>query len=201
MKRFIGAFGLAICTTFGLFFVMQLLVAADDELNLDETASLKFIDFTQNIQEQEVRIEEIKVEKPPEVEKAPEVEIEMQEIDGPSGLDLNMTGESFDSGIGRETLNLGLSSDGEFLPLVRGEQRYPPRAAQRGIEGWVLVEFSVAPDGTTFDAVVIEYEPSPIFNSSALNAVEKYRYKPRIVDGEPVVVTGVQVRLEYTMNK
>ena len=34
-------------------------------------------------------------------------------------------------------------TDGDYLPLVAIAPQYPTRAAQRGIEGWVLVAFTV----------------------------------------------------------
>src|SRR5690606_31982176 len=40
------------------------------------------------------------------------------------------------------------SSDGEYLPIVRVEPIYPTRAASRGIEGYVIVEFTVTTNGS-----------------------------------------------------
>jgi protein TonB len=38
-----------------------------------------------------------------------------------------------------------------------------------------------------------------MFERSAVKAAQKYRYKPRVVDGEPIAVTGVRVRIEFTL--
>lgn len=197
MKRIIAAFGLSTGVTFGLFFVMQMLVAGDDEVNLKESDEFRFIDVTQAIEDQEVRREEIEVEKPPEVEAAPEVELELAAVDGPSGLDLSMSGANTGSTFDADGLNIGLSSDGEFLPLVRVPPRYPPRAAERCIGGWVLVEFSVGPEGTILDAFKVDSDPERVFDRAAINAVKKYKYKPRVVDGEPVTVDGVQLIIRF----
>jgi protein TonB len=37
----------------------------------------------------------------------------------------------------------------------------------------------------------------PIFEASAVRAVEKFKYRPRIVNGQPVAVTGVMHKVTY----
>ncbi|MCG8533675.1 MAG: energy transducer TonB, partial [Pseudomonadales bacterium] len=67
----------------------------------------------------------------------------------------------------------------------------------RGIEGYVILEFTVTKNGSVKDPVVIEAYPERIFNSTAMKAALKFKYKPRIVDGEPVDVAGVQNKLTF----
>jgi len=196
MKRFIAAFGASAGVTFCLFFLMQMLVSGDDEVKFDDSDGFKFIDVTQSIEDQEIRKDEIEVEKPPEVEAAPEVELETAAVDAPTGLDLSMSSNT-NSDFDPDSLNIGLSSDGEFLPLVRVPPRYPTRAADRCIGGWVLVEFSVGPEGTILEAYKIDSDPEKIFDRAAINAVKKYKYKPRVVDGQPVTVDGVQLLITF----
>jgi protein TonB len=40
---------------------------------------------------------------------------------------------------------------------------------------------------------------SPIFDTAAIESAKKYKYKPRIVDGKPVAVDGVETRIEFTL--
>jgi protein TonB len=63
---------------------------------------------------------------------------------------------------------------------------YPLRAQERGIEGWVEVEFTVAADGTTRDPVVTAAEPEGVFDEAVLEAIGAWRYEPRVVAGRPV---------------
>ena len=92
-------------------------------------------------------------------------------------------------------------SDMDEVPLVRIEPRYPPRAEQLGIEGWVMLEFTISSAGTVVDPVVIDAQPPRIFNSSAKRAVIRWKYKPKIVEGVPVVREGVQVLLTFQMTR
>jgi len=70
--------------------------------------------------------------------------------------------------------------------LVHRPASYPPRARERGIEGWVEVEYTVAADGTTRDAVVTAAEPAGVFDDAVLQAISGWRYAPRLVGGQPV---------------
>ena len=93
----------------------------------------------------------------------------------------------------------GAGSDTDTIPLVRVNPMYPPRAQARGIEGWVLVQFTVTKQGTTKDVVVIDADPKGYFERAAINAVKKYRYKPRIEDGIAVERTGVQLVISFAI--
>jgi len=76
---------------------------------------------------------------------------------------------------------------------------YPPRARERETEGWVDLEFTVTKDGTTSDAAVRASEPAGVFDRSAMDAVKRWRYEPRVVNGAAVeqrVETRLRFRLE-----
>ncbi len=91
-------------------------------------------------------------------------------------------------------------SDGEYLPIVKVAPVYPARALQRGLEGYVIVEFTVTPAGTTRDAVVVE-STSTLFERAAVEAALKFKYKPRVIDGEAVEVPGVQNKISFEITK
>jgi protein TonB len=93
----------------------------------------------------------------------------------------------------------GFSSDGEYLPIVKVNPQYPRRAQTRGIEGYVLLEYIVTKTGAVRDPVVIEAKPPGIFNRAAINAALKYKYKPKVVNGEPIDVAGVKTRITFEM--
>jgi protein TonB len=93
------------------------------------------------------------------------------------------------------------SSDGEYLPIVKIAPQYPRSAAQRGIEGYVVLEFTVTTLGTVTDVKVIEAEPANIFNQAAISAAQKFKYKPKVVDGKPVEVTGVRNIIRFELEK
>ncbi len=77
--------------------------------------------------------------------------------------------------------------------LVKVEPTFPARALSRHIEGWVKVEFTVTPSGTVSDASVVGASPSGIFEEAALNNIKKWKFKPKISNGNPVSQRAVQV--------
>ena len=137
--------------------------------------------------------------KPPE-EAPPPPDLNLSQNNRPDadmGNTLAIMGTDVDLGEGP-----GLGSGGadtDIVPLVRVEPLYPQRAAQRGIEGWVEVEFTISAAGTVSSPRVIAYEPSTVFNRAALKAIRKWKYNPKIEEGKAVERPGVTVRLSFQL--
>ncbi len=199
IARYAISFSFAALITFGLFFGMQWLIAAGD-IELEDPGERIRVEMAQVRDVQEVRQVERKPEAPTEVEAAPEMNIDMSSaVDnvGGGGIELGSTAMEVAPIV---TGGTGFSaSDGEYLPIVRVPPAYPARAAENGVEGWVLLEFTVTAEGTTENVFVVE-SSHKMFERAAVKAGQKYKYKPRVVDGEPVPVTGVRVRIEFELS-
>lgn len=76
--------------------------------------------------------------------------------------------------------------DADPQPLFVVQPQYPRGAAAYGEEGWVRVRFRIAPDGSVLDPQVDAHEGSASFIRPTLRAVERWRFAPKIVDGDPV---------------
>jgi protein TonB len=88
--------------------------------------------------------------------------------------------------------------DGPPVALVRISPTYPARAQQLGLEGWVLVQFDVLASGTVANVAVVE-SSNRLFERSAVNAAQRFRYKARVIDGVPTGTTGVQNLFTFRM--
>jgi TonB family protein len=88
------------------------------------------------------------------------------------------------------------------LPRVREVAPVYPRDAQRaGKEGWVQVEFTIAPDGTTQDLVVRDANPPQVFDKAAVESVRRWRFQPIKRNGIAVAQRAVlQVRFVLDKN-
>jgi TonB family protein len=64
--------------------------------------------------------------------------------------------------------------------------KFPVSARERGISGWVEMEFVVKPDGSVSEVLITAAEPSGIFEQAAIDAVRKWRYQPVVREGAPV---------------
>ncbi len=198
--RYIVAVALAGAVTFGLFFFMQFLIAISaTEPETEE--GIKLADITMPERALELELKEVKPEKPDEPEEPPP-ELELPEVEvadvNPDGVAVNlpnMGGLALGSGFG-----LG-ASDGEYLPIVKVAPQYPRRALQRGIEGYVIVEFVVTKAGSVKDPVVVKAEPPGIFDRAAIKAASKFKYKPKVVNGEAIDVAGVQNIIRFQLEK
>ncbi len=81
------------------------------------------------------------------------------------------------------TTSIALS---EFVRLTSAPAKYPTRASQRDITGWVEVTFTVTKSGETADIEILQAEPEKIFEISAIEAVKKWTFEPRQYQGEPI---------------
>lgn len=97
---------------------------------------------------------------------------------------------SADAGAGGQT-------SGAILLKAVGA-RYPTAAMRARQQGWVVVSFTVDPDGGTSDIKVIEAQPRRVFDRAAMDAVERYKFTPAMKDGVAVSSTKQQ-RIEFKL--
>lgn len=201
MLRVLLAIVLAAGITLALFFLMQALIASGDK-TLTEPPAGRVLDFVRVKQEQEAQKKDRKPRKPPKPAEPPP-EMAPPQMDAPTP-DGDSSGLDFAADVGDDiSLDGGLaleSGDGEYLPIVKVSPVYPRRALQRGIQGYVIVEFTVNEIGAVVDPFVVEANPQNIFEQAALDAAKKFKYKPRVVNGEPAAVAGVQNRITFKID-
>ena len=200
ITRYLSAMAMATVVTFGLFFIMQMLVDSGST-KLNEDPATRIVDMVRIKPDETIQRKDRRVERPPEVEAPP------PDVDIPKARNLK-PGQTLS--IGRTNVNTKLNiggglfgniTDGEYLPIVKVQPMYPRRAAERGIEGYVLIEFTVTALGTVENPVVIEAEPPGYFERAALNAAKKFKYKPKVVNGEPIPVSGVRNLITFELEE
>ncbi len=81
----------------------------------------------------------------------------------------------------------------QVIPLVRINPQYPRNELLAGVEGWVKVRFTVEPDGSVSSPRVVDSRPPRVFDSSALRAIKKWKFKPKVVNGVAVSQDGSQI--------
>jgi len=188
---------LAAVITAGLLFTMQALIASGQSA-LTDSREFQFLDFVRAQRQEMVERKQQKPEKPPKPEEPPpDMPQPQQDAVDPNmqTIAVSAMSASTDMSIG----GFGLAvSDGDYLPIVKVAPVYPRRALSRGLEGFVIVEFTVTKTGTVRDPFVVE-STSSLFERAALGAVLKFKYKPRVVDGEPIEVAGVQNKITFEL--
>lgn len=196
--RYLFGLAFAVVVTFALLWGMQALISGGNNA-LTEAPRGNVLDFIRLKKEQNVTKKERKPQKPakPKTPPPPMEQPQMQQ----ANPNAEAASSSFSADIQADaSLSGGLSldsGDGDYLPIVKVAPIYPRRAQSRGIEGYVIVEFTVTKSGAVRDPIVIEAEPESIFDRAAMDAALKFKYKPRVVDGVAMEVAGVQNKISF----
>lgn len=204
----------AVVTLASLYFMHTLIQSGDPVTEIDP--DVRLVDFVHADRSRELNLKRREPEPLPMPETPPRVKPPVEHLASNSALGEGWSWEARRPSLELESeslfgANLTLHS-GEYLPIVKVEPIYPRQAVARSIEGWVLVEFTVTELGNVINPVIIancahsmldpgpcNNRPAPIFDEAALRAAEKFRYKPRIVDGEPIAVAGVQNKIFFEL--
>jgi len=200
ITRWALAFLVATLATFLVFWMMQGLISSGNSV-VNEESFGRLIEFVDVSQDEDVQTKQRKVNKPP----TPPAEPPKPDLPKPSAQ--AQTVNAFDIGaidlsadLNIDAGLIGSGGDGDFLPIVKVAPQYPRRALQKGLEGHVTVEFTVTALGTVIDPKVIDANPPNIFNRAAINAVKKFKYKPKIVDGKGQAVKGVRNIIRFELD-
>jgi periplasmic protein TonB len=201
LLRSFSALVLATLLTGTLFWFLAILIK--ETVDTGELRQATRIDFTRMRRDSEVesrREEQQKPEreKPAVVPSTPRLALAAT-TPGAVGAVQMLTPTIDTSGL---KLNIGAGgSDREVTPLVRINPEYPRRALQRNIEGWVQLQFAITAAGTVKDVTIVDSEPKKIFDEAAVQAVQRWRYNPRVVDGVAVERVGVRVLLRFELEE
>ena len=194
--RYAIGVALGAVVTFGLFMIMQAVVA-NDGANIEEGVKGKLLDLVRLDPDEEIQTKQRKPKPPPPPDEPPPdmPKPQFDSSDVSQGVDIGAVDVNVDLNVGGG----GFSSDGEYLPIVKVAPVYPRRAQTRGIEGYVLLEFTVTKTGAVKDPVVVEAKPTGIFDRAAINAALKFKYKPKVVNGAAIDVAGVLHRITFEL--
>lgn len=187
----------AVPVAVGLFFVMQSLIDRDYEQ--EDVTARKIADIVVPDKDIEVNLKEVKPEKVEDPEEPPP---DLQPLEFDMDMDVDVVNLAPSTQVSVSINSSGMSSgDGEYLPIVKVAPIYPRRAQTRGISGYCIVEYVVTRTGSTRDPIAIDCSPQGVFESASVRAAEKFKYKPRVVDGEPIEVAGVQNKFTYELEE
>ncbi len=199
--KFLTFAATSLVVTFGLFALMQYLIKSDSEWT-EPQAPVALIDPVFEEQEPEDIIE--KTLPPPE---APKVTPKPLPPEQASSSD----DDSLNTGLNNFTLTPPVhqftsvpnlqGAGGDARPMVQIEPKYPIKAAQSGVEGWVKLVFDISAQGTVENVRVLEAEPKRVFESAAKRALKRWKYKPKMIEGKPAIQRDVLVQLEFNLDQ
>ena len=90
--------------------------------------------------------------------------------------------------------------DGPAVPLYVMQPKYPIFEDGTRPTGWALVEFTVTTDGRVLNPGIVESRPGGLFDQVTLDVTPKWRFKPKVVDGQRVDQEHTRVRLVFVQD-
>lgn len=203
---------LAFVVTILLFYLMQSLIESGEKV--DAVSYLgRIVEFTRIKEEQFVETKRRRPEPPPLPDELPKIiQPRVQTI-----IDAETWSNVFkplDTTV-EVSSSLNFRSSGDYLPILKVQPMYPYLALQRQLVGWVLVEFTVDEIGKVVDPVVLDHcvkawrpfegacynRPGTIFDGPALAATVRFKYRPKVIDGQTIATTGVKNMFTFELDE
>jgi protein TonB len=205
MKHIITIIASGLGVSLALFWLMQFMIS-NNQQGLNKVASLQMTEFIRLKKDSNLTTKDRRIPKKPKPHKRPpppkmklqanpiknlQPKMDMPDLDLP--LELSHMGmKGVEIGVGNISANV--------IPLVRIAPRYPMRAANRRIEGWVKVQFTITKEGKVADAVVVDSEPKHTFDRAALSAIKRWKFKAKVIEGIAFEQRAEQL-LEFKLRK
>ncbi len=205
MKQTLSIIAAGFGISIALFWLMQFMIS-NNQQGLAKVANLQMTEFIRLKKDSNLNTKDRRIPEKPKPNKRPpppkmnmqanpikniQPKMEVPDLDLPLEL-THMGMKGVQIGVGNISTNV--------IPLVRIAPRYPMRAANRRIEGWVKVQFTITKEGTVTDAIVVDSEPKNTFDRAALSAIKRWKFKAKIIEGMAFEQRAEQL-LEFKLTK
>lgn len=194
--RYTIGVAIGMVATLLLFFLMHALIKSDKK-PFSALGQGQILEFVRLEEEVEVPPDRRRPKPPPPRDEMPP-DMPKPYFDSDVTVGIEISPEEIPQGE-RRSIGPGFEADGNYLPIIKVKPFYPRRAQQRGIEGYVLLEFVITTSGAVRDPVVVEAKPPGIFDRAAIQAALKFKYRPRVANGEPLEVSGVRNLIKFEL--
>ena len=190
-RSIFGIPGAAVIT--GLLFLAMAWMIRTQEPQIDEPVIFDG-PILRTIDDSDLK-KDYKQPKRSELAKAPETKIEPPSKSGPVGPISVGPLPGPKKGEGPITLPPVLT------PTVRIPPAYPESCATRGVEGVVVVEFDVTPEGSVSEPRIVSSSNS-CFDRAVMRAIVNWKYSPQTdSDGRPTMRRGVRETLVFELTE
>ncbi len=173
---------------------MYLLILPGD-LDIGANKDNQVVDFIRlkkddTLQERDRRLPD----KPPPPKRPPPPELEAPDVKALPTPKLDIKFPDIKMPIDTDGAFVGggkYMGDGGLIPLVRITPRYPRNALLKNQEGEVVIELLVDEGGSVLTAKIVSANPPGVFNAAAIQAVLKWKFKPRVLNGVAIQQRGL----------
>ncbi|WP_051275429.1 energy transducer TonB [Aestuariibacter salexigens] len=199
--RFVLLFVIGAVVAGGLTLFMYVLIESSHK-ELDQSSRANLLDFVRVEREESSARKQRKPTRPETQDAPPAPPTPQASEQNMSDATLNVSAPTVDTSISVDVGAIGVGQgDGEYLPIVKVAPTYPIKASMAGTEGNCLVEYTVTETGATKDVTTVPGECPQVFVRASVEAARKFKYKPRVIDGEAIEVPNVRNLFKFTLQK
>ena len=168
------------------------------------------VDFVRLKKDSEVETKEReRPEKPKPLEKPVQKNLEVSQLDSPAPPDFqfDMPDMALPSALSDGPqislpvfglAKTNMEPNRNVMPISRVNPRYPRSAQRRGIEGHVVLQFTITQTGTVTDIKVVDSIPPNVFDDAAKRALARWKFKPKVVNNKPVTQFA-EVKINFAL--
>lgn len=200
MKKVISVFTIAGIILFGLFAFMAFLISSDYEV-ITESSPPVIIEIAQTPEDskpQPIIRKQLQPPEPPPVMESSKVTPELTEVNSEFNYtpsELKFVSNTTDG------LTMNAQSNQDARPMVRVNPKYPIDALRNGVQGWVKLAFDISEIGQVINVKVLDSEPKRVFDKAAKQALRKWKYRAKSIDGKKVQQQNFTVQLDFNMEQ
>ena len=200
MAKLLSYISLSVIITFGLFAFMASLISSDN-VNVATPMPPVVIEVAQVPEDSKIQvIEKVKLDPPPPPEPMPKSDVTPVVANDAITLTYQSVPISL-TGKGTTFKQYEGMNNNEARPIVRVNPKYPMDAMREGTEGWVKLAFDINKVGKVVNISVIDSQPKRIFDKAARQALRKWKYQAKSVDGQAVYQKSRTVQLDFSMEQ
>ncbi|MES2605116.1 MAG: energy transducer TonB [Pseudomonadota bacterium] len=190
VMRFSVAIVMGLAITTSVFTMLHKFTTAEFDLNPVEARRIEFTRQRFDTETKEKRIEQVVRAPVVETPAIPKISMEMAKVDAnPVKFTPNI-----DISNALKAAGTAMGTERGIISLLRVPPVYPRNAKLAKIEGYVTMEVVVNPDGSVADIEVVDAAPPRLFDVAAVDAMKRWRFQPKLVNG-----TAVSQRAQQTI--
>lgn len=190
---------LALVVTVALLWAMRSLIETGDD-TLARSEPFRSIDILR-VEREPDPIRRTRLEPPPVLDPPPEIP-STNDFDPAVTTVIAIPAPQLPAAEAIEFSPTGFgNADGDITMVLAVSPGFPMGARIRGVEGYCTVQFTVTDTGSVRDPVVVQDQcTSSLFHRASLDAASKTKFKPRVIDGQPVDVPGWKIRYRFELS-
>lgn len=203
--RYIAALLVGLIAAFGLFWIMQWMITPEGAVNKTATDHTT-LDFVRVAKEKIAPKQKKRLppepkpltEPPPQTPQVTNSDVQPEPVMMIPQMPALSHRANFADG---PKLSVpAMKGDAELTPLVRINPQYPPNLRRMRIEGYVKARLKVTTEGKVESITIVESKPEGRFDRSVRRALKRWKFSPKIVDGQAIPYSGV-VTISFKLQK